>query len=126
LLPFITLLLICQLIGEAIARGLDLPLPGPVVGMALLFAGLLLRGGVPEGLAKTSGGLLDHLSLLFVPAGVGVMLHFSLVAREWLPIAGALIGSAVLTVAVTALVMIVFTRLAGQANGEENEQEGER
>lgn len=105
MLGSLTLLLLCQLIGEVAVRATGAPLPGPVVGMALLFLGLALRGEIPAPLAETAGALLRNLSLLFVPAGVGVMLHLSLVAREWLPIAAALLGSAVLTVAVTALVL---------------------
>jgi putative effector of murein hydrolase LrgA (UPF0299 family) len=115
MLGSLTLLLLCQLIGEVAVRATGLPLPGPVVGMALLFLGLALRGELPAPLAETAGALLRNLSLLFVPAGVGVMLHLSLVAREWLPIAAALIGSAVLTVAVTALVLQGAGRLLHRA-----------
>ena len=68
----LTQLLVFQLIGEIITRGLDLPIPGPVIGMALLFAVLALRNGPSETLQTTSQTLLSHLSLLFVPAGVGV------------------------------------------------------
>ena len=113
MLGFITLLLVCQLAGEIIQRAAGLPLPGPVVGMVILFSGLLIRGGVPDGLKATARGLLDHLALLFVPAGVGVVLHLTLVAEEWLPIAAALIGSTVLTIAVTAMVMRIMLRLTG-------------
>lgn len=118
MLPFVTLLLVCQLAGEVLARLLGLPLPGPVIGMAILFAGLVARGGVPEGLQGAARGILEHLSLLFVPAGVGVMLHLSLVAEEWLPISAALVVSTVLTIAVTALVMVALTRLTGGGKAE--------
>lgn len=101
----LTLLLVCQLIGEAIVRLADLPVPGPVIGMVLLFAYLAVRKTVPEDLGKTAGGLLDHLSLLFVPAGVGVILHLDLVAAEWPAIGAALIVSTLATIAVTALLM---------------------
>ncbi len=121
MLAFITLLLVCQLVGEVLAQLLRLPLPGPVIGMAILFAGLLLRGEVPEGLQQTSRGLLDHLSLLFVPAGVGVMLHLSLVEREWLPISAALVGSTVLTIAVTATVMRLLDRLMERGGKEQGQ-----
>lgn len=113
-------LLLCQLAGEIAARALGLPLPGPVLGMALMFAILLARGGVPEPLQDTAGGLLSHLSLLFVPAGVGVMTQVSVIAGAWDAVAAALIGSTVLTIAVTALVM---RALAGPA---EREDEGGR
>jgi holin-like protein len=119
-LDFITLLLVCQLIGETVSRLLELTLPGPVIGMVLLFGGLVLRDrvtgrGVPEGLQQTAGGLLQHLSLLFVPAGVGVVTHLNLVADQWLPITAALLVSTIATIAVTALVMVALARLTGNA-----------
>jgi holin-like protein len=101
----LTQLLIFQLAGEVIARGLALPVPGPVLGMVLLFAALALRGGPSAELQQTGQGLLQHLSLLFVPAGTGVMLHLGRVADEWLPLAAALVVSTAATLAVTALTM---------------------
>jgi len=112
-LGFITWLLVFQLLGEVISKGLDLPLPGPVVGMALLFLGLVIRGELPDGLKDTAGGLLKHLSLLFVPAGVGVMMHLHLLKDEWQPISAALVVSTVLTIAVSALVMVGLSKLFG-------------
>jgi holin-like protein len=105
MLAGLTWLLVFQCVGEILARWTGLPVPGPVVGMALLFATLVIRNGATESLQASAGGLLSHLSLLFVPAGVGVMLHFQRVADEWLPIAAALIVGTVVTLAVTALVM---------------------
>ena len=105
MLGAITLLLVYQLLGEVIALALGLPIPGPVIGMLLLFLTLLARGGVSGELRDTANNLLSHLSLLFVPAGTGVMVHLARVADEWLPITVALLGSTVLTIAVTALVM---------------------
>jgi len=112
-LNLITLLLVCQLVGEVISVGLNIPIPGPVIGMALLFAGLVIRGSLADGLKTTADGLLDHLSLLFVPAGAGVMLHVGRIADEWQPIVAALIGSTIITIAVTALVMCGLQRLSG-------------
>lgn len=112
----LTLLLVFQLVGEVIARALALPIPGPVIGMALLFLALLVRGGPGEDLRQTSGQLLQHLSLLFVPAGVGVMLHFHRIGDEWLPLAASLVGSTVLTIAVTALVLRALSRRAETAD----------
>jgi len=101
----LTQLLIFQLAGEVVARSLGLPVPGPVLGMVFLFAALALRGGPSEELQQTGQGLLQHLSLLFVPAGTGVMVHLSRVADEWLPLLAALIVSTLATLAVTALTM---------------------
>jgi holin-like protein len=105
MLAAITLLLVYQLIGEVIALVFALPIPGPVIGFAALFLTLVARGAVSEELRETANGLLAHLSLLFVPAGVGVMAHLSRLRDEWLPISVALVGSTAITIAVTALVM---------------------
>jgi holin-like protein len=110
----LTILLLFQLAGELITTGFDLPIPGPVIGMGLLFVALLVRGresdagnqpGLPAGLERAAQGLLDHLSLLFVPAGCGVITYSALIRQEWLPITVSLIGSTLLTIAVTALTM---------------------
>ncbi len=98
-------LLVFQLAGEVLARGLQWPVPGPVIGMLLLLLVLIWRGGPGEDLRNAGQGLLGNLSLLFVPAGVGIMVHGHRIADEWLALVVALVGSTVLTLAVTALVM---------------------
>lgn len=103
MLSSITILLVCQLLGEILARLAKLPVPGPVLGMVLLFLVLAVRGGVPDKLEVLTAGLLRHLSLLFVPAGVGVTVHLGLIAEEWLPIGASLVASTAITVAVTGL-----------------------
>lgn len=116
MLEALAILLVCQLLGELIVLYLDIPVPGPVVGMALLFFALVIYGKIPEQLATTANGLLGQLSLLFVPAGVGVMTHLTLLGNQWLPLSASLIVSTLLTIAVTGVVM---QRLSGK--GKENE-----
>ncbi len=91
----LTTLLLCQLAGEILVRTLHLPVPGPVLGMVLLFAALVLRGReAPAALGATADALLGNLGLLFVPAGVGVMLYLPLLARDWAPLSlGVLAGT---------------------------------
>lgn len=101
----LAVILLCQLAGEVLARLTHLPIPGPVIGMALLFIGLIIRGGPPPELEQTTGGMLKHLSLLFVPAGVGIMRHIDLIMTQWLPILAAVLISTALTIAITAWVM---------------------
>lgn len=105
MLEALALLLVFQLAGEALSLYFALPIPGPVIGMALLFAGLAWRGGPSQSLRDTAQGMLQHLSLLFVPAGVGVMVHFHRLAGEWLPIVVALFVSTFAAIAVSALVL---------------------
>jgi putative effector of murein hydrolase LrgA (UPF0299 family) len=102
---YITLILGCQLAGELFVTWTGLPVPGPVVGMALSFTGLLVKGSIPTDLATTADAFLENLSLLFIPAGVGVMLHMDRLGREWLPITIALVVSTLLTIAVTGVLM---------------------
>lgn len=117
MLAALTLLLVFQLAGEIIARASGLPVPGPVIGMALLFLALMLRGGPGEDLRRTAGTLLQHLSLLFIPAGAGIMLYGDLIAAEWLPLAAALIGSTLLAIVVTAFVLEALIKRSSSGEG---------
>jgi len=105
----ITLLIGCQFVGEIVARGLALPLPGPVVGLLLLFAGLtaFYRGGrdVPAMLRTTAQGLLGHLSLLFVPAGVGVITQLDVLSANIVPVMASILLSTLAGLLVTGWVM---------------------
>jgi holin-like protein len=105
------ILLFCQLLGELLVRLLSLPAPGPVAGMVLLLIAFVARGGVPDDLRLVSRNLLLNLSLLFVPAGVGIMVHTDRVGQEWPVLAGALFIATALTVIVTALVFRWTLRL---------------
>ncbi len=105
-----TLLLLYQLVGELLVRLFALTLPGPVLGMTLLFLTLLILGKVSQELRAGTSSLLQHLSLLFVPAGVGVVVHLQRVADEWLPIVAATVISTFIGLAVTALIICAMTR----------------
>lgn len=117
----LALLLGCQLAGEVLVRVLALPLPGPVVGLALLLAGLVLYRRVPEPLDRTATTLLQNLSLLFVPAGVGITQHVGRLQAEWLAVLAALLVSTAATVAVTALVFRASVRLMARFGSGDHE-----
>jgi holin-like protein len=110
MLAGLLLLLICQLLGEWIVLALGLPVPGPVMGMVLLLLGLVMKQTTPDWIRSPAEGLLRHLALLFVPAGVGLMVHAELIAAEWLVILVALVTSTIVTIIVTALVLKRLTR----------------
>lgn len=113
MLPSLTLLFVCQLAGETAVRAAGVSLPGPVLGMALLFVGLLLRGRSGEELDGVADTILRNLSLLFVPAAVGVVQQAGLIAEEWLAIGAALVVSTLLTLVVTVLVFRAVARATG-------------
>lgn len=110
MLEYFTLILVCQLVGEFAVTTLDIPFPGPVMGMLLLFLFLVVNGSVPEPLSQLGATLLNNLSLLFVPAGVGVMVHLSILGTDLLPLSVALVASTLLTIAVTGLAMKLLTK----------------
>ena len=115
MLNYLTLIFVCQLLGEMITGALGLPIPGPVLGMVLLFGFLMWRGNVPSPLGEVAGSLQRAMSLLFVPAGAGVILHAHLLADALLPLGLALLVSTVLAVLVTGFIMVWLSK--GQADG---------
>jgi holin-like protein len=101
-------LLALQSAGELLARALSLPFPGPVVGMVLLLIALrwpLVR----EPVAQCADFLLSHLSLLFIPVGVGVMTHLNLLSTYGGRIAVVIVVSTWVGLAVTAWVLFRLT-----------------
>lgn len=116
----LSLILICQLIGEVFVRALHLPVPGPVIGLVILLMIFILRDrfvvlergplrdGAVEGTAK---GMLAHLSLLFVPAGVGIVQQLDLLAQHGIAIFAILVGSVLVTLLVTAGTFVFTSRL---------------
>lgn len=108
-------LLGCQLVGEVLAEGLHLPLPGPVIGMVLLFIVLQVRRPYADsGLLQTSDRLLRHLQLLFVPPGVGIVVYLGAVRDEALPIAGALVISWLAGLATVAGLVVLLSRRSSE------------
>ncbi len=104
-------LLVSQLAGEIIVHVVSLPIPGPVVGMILLFAAMLARMPLPQALSDTADGLLRHLSLLFVPAGTGVIQHLDRLGTDALRLLVVVVLATAVTLAITALVFESIARL---------------
>lgn len=106
------LLLLClQLVGDGVAAALRLPVPGMVLGLALLLGILTVRGhrlgaerAIPPALAATAATLHGHLGLLFVPAGVGILAHRDLLAAEGPAILAAVVVSTLLALWLTAVI----------------------
>jgi holin-like protein len=110
MLSAFAILLIFQCLGEGVVFVTGLPIPGPVIGMLLLFATLQAWPRLFDVVEQTAGELLRHLSLLFVPAGVGIVVAAASVQGYWLAIIVALVVSTALTMAVSALVLQALWR----------------
>lgn len=108
----LTLLLLCQLAGTVIQQALGLPVPGPVLGLVMLLAYLIWRGGASPELHDTAHGLLKYLGLLFVPAGVGVITELPELRQNALAIGVAIPVSAVLGLLTTGMLMNWLVRRA--------------
>ena len=112
--------------GEVVSRALGLPVPGPVLGMALLVVALALwsktdrpdplEHGRP--LERAADGLLASLSILFVPAGVGVVQYLDLIEAEGLPIVASIVVSTAVAMLATVATFRLVKRLQGRAEEE--------
>jgi holin-like protein len=100
----LALLLLFQAVGEGLVLALKLPFPGPVVGLLLLLFALRWPA-VREPAQAAAELLLAHLSLLFVPVGVGIVTHLDLVARHGIQLVVAVVVSTWIGMAVTALLL---------------------
>lgn len=105
MLAAFALLLLFQCLGEGIVFLLALPIPGPVAGMLLLMVALLLAPRLQQRIESAANALLQHLSLLFVPAGVGIVAAAGKGEGHWLAIIVSVVASTVLALAVTGLLL---------------------
>ena len=97
-------------LGELVRYLTHLPVAGNIIGMLLLFIALKQKWLRLSVIKPASDKLLEFLVLFFIPYGVGLMVYFDLVEAFWLPMTGAVIGSTLLTLYVTALIIEKFGR----------------
>lgn len=117
-----TLLLLYQVVGEGIARLFALDLPGPVLGLMLLWPSLWIDW-VREQVSAVADFLLSNLSLLFIPVGVGVILHLDLLSTIWWQIAVALLVSTILGLITTVLLLRLLIREPFEPEDESQERD---
>jgi holin-like protein len=112
-LKSIFVIFLYQLIGESVQKYFELTIPGPVIGLIfLLFSLVLLRQTksafikkTKEEISQTSNYITGYLSLLFVPIGVGVVMHLSYLEQNYIPVLGVIFISTILTIGFTAVLM---------------------
>lgn len=113
MLVALSLLLCCQLAGEFLTRGLGLPVPGPVAGLALLLLLFALRPSLISAMRPTVTVILANLSLFFVPAGVGVAANLDILADDWAAILAVLVLSTVLSMLAAVGTFLAVRNLLG-------------
>lgn len=109
-------ILACQLAGEALARFSGLPVPGPVIGLLFLVAGLSAFPALRSTVRPVAQGILGNLSLLFVPAGVGVVGHLHVLGANALALVVVLVVSTGAAIAAGALVFTAVARATGSTD----------
>ncbi|MBE7325601.1 CidA/LrgA family protein [Nocardioides sp. Y6] len=115
----LTVLLLLQVVGEIVVDVTGLPVPGPVVGMVLLFGWLQWRRPAADaGTMRAADGLLRHLQLLFVPAGVGIVTHLAVLRTEAVPLGVSLVVSWLAGLAVVGWIVQGFGRHHPEPGGD--------
>ena len=105
-------ILVLQLIGEALQKYFNLSIPGPVIGLILMLLTLMMTNSkklnvlalLRTNIINTSETLLSYLSLLFVPIGVGVVMHLQLLEMQLLRILVVILIGTMSTMIFTSLV----------------------
>lgn len=105
------ILLSLQLAGEALVRAVSSPLPGPVAGLALLFLWLVAKLPLTQAMNETADGILKHLSLLFVPAGVGLVQQLPLLREEGWKLLIVILISITVSLSATAVTFATLAKL---------------
>jgi holin-like protein len=118
MLATFAVLLIFQCLGEALVFVSRIPIPGPVVGMLLLFLALLYSPKLLAMMEATSNELLRHLALLFVPAGVGIIVSANSLEGQWLAVISSVLISTTATLVATAAVMRYVTQVISDPSQE--------
>ena len=110
------ILLLFQLLGELITQWYQLPIPGAVIGMFLLFIFLLITGGPGKSITSASERLIRYLALFFLPAGVGIFFLGEQIGKHWLAVIYAASLGTIAAIIVTSLCMTFFTRKKTEQN----------
>ena len=113
MLKSIFIIFLFQLIGESAQKYFELTVPGPVIGLILLLMSFILLKNnknlfvnkVKNEISSTAIHISNYLSLLFVPIGVGVVMHLSYLEKNYIEVLGVIFFSTILTIGLTALVM---------------------
>lgn len=95
-------------LGDMISQGFGIVIPGPVIGMILLFSMLMIRKSIPQALDEAGQGILKYIGLLFVPAGAGISLYLELLVEKWDVILLASVTSTILTLGIAAWLFQTF------------------
>lgn len=118
MIPALLVILVCQLAGEALSRALHVPVPGPVMGMVLMVAGLMLSPRLVALVRPVAQNILGNLLILFVPAGVGAAGQLTTLGERAVPVMLAVVASTILAIIAGAMTFVAVARLTGNPDDE--------
>ncbi len=105
LITGLVVLVVYDQLGRWLMRSLEWPIPGSVMGLLLLLLTLMVVKQPPKPVVQASEWLLRHLAFFFVPAGVGIMMLYDLIADEWLAMLVSMVVSTLISLMFTAWMM---------------------
>ena len=113
------IILLYQLVGETIQKFFNIIIPGPVIGLVLLLITFIFIKKIKDkkvlqikkDVIKTGNIIVSHLSLLFIPIGVGVVMHISYLGENLFQVFAVIVIGTLLTVAFTAKIMELLNKI---------------
>lgn len=108
-------ILLCYYAGMFISTSLNLPVPGTLVGLVLLLLILFLFSGLDKLVTIAAAPLLKHMSVLFVPAVLGVSLYWHDIQQNGLAIAIAIVVSTAISLGIAGKLAVLFFGKRGHA-----------
>lgn len=110
LVPAFAIILLFQLVGEVVARAVHLPLPGPVLGMAMMALALNISPALRDIITPVAKVLLNYLALMFIPVGVGVVANLEVLQANWLALTASIVISTVFAILVGAATFVFVAK----------------
>ncbi len=114
-----SIILLSLLAGNLISSSLGLPIPGNIIGMTLLLLALIFGIVKVKWIKGVAAFLLANLALFFVPVGAGMIAHFGLIGREFIPITASFVLSTFIVMGITGLT--AQKMLKRSAAGDDND-----
>lgn len=105
------------LLGELLSKMLNLPVPGNILGMVILFILLCTKVVKVENISTVTNFLLDHLAFFFIPAGVGLMSSIGIIKSTWWQLIVVCLSTTIIIIGVTGIIVQVISRRTKQKNG---------
>ncbi|OCG19222.1 hypothetical protein A9G22_10910 [Gilliamella sp. App2-1] len=98
----LVILTLCLWVGKIISKILPIMIPGSIIGLLILFL-LLTFQLIPTCWIKNSCNLfMRYMTLLFIPAAMGIMDNYSLLMQNWVPIIFGCVGSSLIILILSA------------------------